>query len=70
VNSGVPVARLAIVLKDPLVESIVTGLLKPYLVPLEQHNHPTTTITPTIETAEPAGAKRGFFSKLGRLFKK
>ncbi|WP_138223366.1 hypothetical protein [Nibricoccus aquaticus] len=70
VNTGVPVARLAIVLKDPLVESIVTGLLKPYLVPLEQHSHPTTTITPTVQTAEPAGSKGGFFSKFGRLFKK
>ena len=70
VNSGVPVARLAIVLKDPLVESIVTGLLKPYLVPLDQHAQPTTTVTPNVETAEPDAARGGFFSKIGRLFKK
>ncbi len=70
VNAGVPVARLAIVLKDPLVESIVTGLLKPYLVPLDQHSQPTTTVTPDVETVEPEPARGGFFSKIGRLFKK
>ena len=70
VNAGVPVARLAIVLKDPLVESIVTGLLKPYLVPLDQNAHPTTTITPTVETTEQGASRGGFFSRIGRLFKK
>jgi hypothetical protein len=69
VNSGVPVARLAIVLKDPIVESIVTGLLKPYLVPLDQHAEPTATVTPSVESQEPI-VKGGFFSKIGRLFKK
>jgi hypothetical protein len=71
VNTGVPVARLAIVLKDPLVESIVTGLLKPYLVPLDQYAHPTTTVTPQLDTPAPeTDRKRGLFSKLGRFFKK
>jgi hypothetical protein len=70
VNAGVPVARLAIVLKDPLVESLVTGLLRPYLVPLDQHAQPTATITPQVESVQPIAEKRGFFAKFGRLFKK
>jgi len=70
VNTGVPVARLAIVLKDPLVESIVTGLLKPYLVPLDNNVQPTTTINPRMETEEPVRQGSGLFSRIGRLFKK
>ncbi len=68
VNAGVPVARLAIVLKNPLIESIVTGLLKPYLVPLDDYAQPTTTITPTTDPGQPA--QRGLFARIGRLFKK
>jgi hypothetical protein len=68
VNTGVPVARLAIVLKNPLIESIVTGLLKPYLVPLDDYAKPTTTITPATDPAQ--SPRSGLFARLGRLFKK
>jgi hypothetical protein len=68
VNSGVPVARLAIVLKHPLVESIVTGLLKPYLTPLDHDAPAAATTTP--QTDEETGARPGFFGRLARMFKK
>ena len=66
VNGGVPVARLAIVLKDPLVETIATGLLRPYLVPTTEAQQPRTSTPPLVD--EPV--KKGFLSSLGRLFRK
>ncbi len=65
---GFPLGRLATVLNDPMVESVVTGLLKPYLAPAGVAQPKRTTTPPTGEP-EP-GPKKGFFGSLARLFKK
>jgi len=70
INDGVPLMRLASELKHPLVESVVTGLLRPYLT-LPAANAPSRTTTPPLaDSAVPIPKKRGFFASLGGLFKK
>lgn len=66
VNQGVALGRLGSVLNDPVVESIVTSLLKPYL------NFPAakTAVRTTTPPLERETRKRGFFASLFRLFKK
>jgi hypothetical protein len=65
VNEGVPLGRLAAVLNDPLIEAIVTNLLKPYLaVPATKSAFQATT-PPLEEEPKP----QGFFATLRRLFK-
>ncbi|PTY06969.1 hypothetical protein DB347_10240 [Opitutaceae bacterium EW11] len=66
VDQGVALGRLASVLKDPVVESIVTSLLKPYLsFPTQKVSVRATT--PPVEAEAPS---RGFFATLLRWFKK
>ena len=60
-------ARLAAVLKNPILETVVTGLLKPYLRQLSS-SAPARTTTPPLEE-EALGRKKGLFAWLGRLFK-
>jgi len=67
IDDGVPLARLAAVLKNPILETVVTGLLKPYLRQLSA-SAPARTTTPPHEEESPR-RKSGFFAKLGRLFK-
>jgi hypothetical protein len=65
VNEGVALGRLATVLKDPLVEWVVTSLLKPYLsVP-----NPKSAVQTTTPPVERSVEKRGFFASLLRMFK-
>ncbi len=66
-DNGVPIARLAVVLKDPLIETIVTNLLKPYMK-LPQRGASQFTSAPPLDE-EPV-KKPGLFAKIGRLFKK
>lgn len=65
VNEGMPLGRLATVLNDPLVESIVTNLLKPYLI-FPTAKTPFRATTPPMEEEAP---QRGFFASLRRMFK-
>lgn len=66
VNEGMPLGRLASVLNDPVVEVIVTNLIKPYLT-LANGKTPARTTTPPMEEES---VRRGFFSGLRRMFKK
>lgn len=67
INEGVALGRLAAVLNDAVVETIITNLLRPYLT-LPGSKTPTRTSTPPAFEAAPK--RRGFFAALGRLFKK
>ncbi len=66
-DAGIPLARLAVVLKDPLIETIVTNLLKPYMSIPERGSSMLTSAPPLDE--EPV-KKPGFFAKIGRMFRK
>jgi len=66
-DDGVPLARLAAVLKNPILETVVTGLLKPYLRQ-PSTSEPARTTAPPLEEDVQVG-KKGFFAKLKRLFK-
>ncbi len=65
-DTGVPLARLAVVLKDPVIETIVTNLLKPYMSVSERAASLVTSAPPLDE--DPV-KKSGLFAKIGRLFK-
>jgi len=65
VNEGLPLGRLANVINDPLVESIVTNLLKPYLT-FPDAKKPHRATTPPMEEEAP---RRSFFAGLRRMFK-
>jgi len=67
IDDGVPLVRLAAVLKNPILETVVTGLLKPYLRQLSS-TAPARTTAPPHEEDSP-NRKKGLFAKLGRLFK-
>ncbi len=67
VNDGVALGRLATVLHDPIAESIVTNLLKPYLHFPNARAQVMATTPPLEENTAP---RRGFFASLFRLFKK
>jgi hypothetical protein len=67
IDDGVPLVRLAAVLKNPILETVVTGLLKPYLRQLSSMAPARTTAPPHEENAP--GRKKGLFAKFGRLFK-
>lgn len=67
VDDGVPLGRLSAVLKNPILETIVTGLLKPYLRPIASAATARTTAPPLDDEAPVK--KRGLFAALRRLFK-
>ena len=67
INDGVPLARLGAVLMSPVLETVVTGLLKPYLRPLSG-TEPARTTAPPLNDEAPV-AKKGMFAKLKRLFR-
>lgn len=67
INDGVALGRLAAVLNDAIVETIVTSLLRPYLN-LPVSKIPTRTSTPPAFEKPPE--RRGLFSAIARLFKK
>ena len=64
-NEGVALGRLATVLNDPIAESIVTSVLKPYLQFPKAKAAVIATTPPVVEVRQ----RRGFFSSLFRLFK-
>lgn len=64
-NEGVALGRLATVLNDPIAESIVTSVLKPYLQFPRAKAPVIATTPPVVEVRQ----RRGFFSSLFRLFK-
>lgn len=65
-DEGVPLGRLATMLNDPLVESVVTSLLKSHLtVPA-----PKTAFRATTPPLEVDAQPSGFFASFRRLFKK
>jgi hypothetical protein len=66
VNDGLALGRLATVLNDPVVESVVTSLVKPYLT-FPSAKASVRSTTPPVEEEAPS---RGFFASLFRLFKK
>lgn len=66
VNEGVALGRLATVLNDPVVESVVTSMLKPYLHFPAPKAQIRATTPPMQETPE----KRGIFASLFRWFRK
>jgi hypothetical protein len=67
VDDGVPLARLTAVLKNPILETVVTGLLKPYVRQLSS-SEPARTTAPPLEDDAPR-RKKGLFARLGRFFK-
>jgi len=67
VDDGVPLARLVAVLKNPILETVVTGLLKPYVRQLSS-SEPARTTAPPLEDDVPS-RKKGFFSRLARFFR-
>lgn len=67
INEGVPLGRLAAVLNAPVVEVIVTNLLKAYLaLPAPKTSFRTTTPPHEEEVSRP----RGFFATVASWFKK
>jgi hypothetical protein len=66
VNEGIALGRLATVLNDPVVESVVTSLIKPYLA-FPTAKAPARVTTPPLQEEAP---RRGFFGFLSKLFKK
>ena len=67
IDDGEPLSRIAAVLRSPILETVVTGLLKPYLRMLAPAA-PARTTAPPVDEPAPV-KKRGFFSTLGRFFK-
>jgi hypothetical protein len=67
IDDGVPLGRIAAVLKNPIIETVVTGLLKPYLRQLSAEA-PARTTAPPLADDMPA-KKKGFFNTLGKFFK-
>ena len=67
VDDGEPLGRIVAVLKNPIVETVVTGLLKPYLRQLSAEA-PARTTAPPLSDDIPV-KKRGFFATLKRFFK-
>ncbi len=67
IDDGVPLSRIAAVLKNPILETIVTGLLKPYLRLLSASAPARTTAAPMSD--EGRENKKGLFASLRRLFK-
>lgn len=67
IDDGVPLSRIAAVLRNPIMETVVTGLLKPYLRMLAPAA-PARTTAPPVDEPTPA-KKKGFFTTLGRFFK-
>ncbi len=66
-DDGIPLARLAAVLKNPILETVVSGLLKPYLRQLSA-SEPARTTAPPLEEDAPS-RNRGFFGWLKRVFR-
>jgi hypothetical protein len=69
IDEGMPLGRLASVLKNPLVETVVTALLKPYLKLLPT-SAPTRTTAPPVEDDSSTAKKPGIWAAIVRLFKK
>jgi len=69
IDDGFPLSRIAAVLKNPILETIVTGLLKPYLKQLPS-SAPTRKTAAPMEEGGASVKKTGLFASLGRLFKK
>ena len=67
VDDGVPLGRVAAVLKNPILETVVTGLLKPYLRQLSA-SEPARTTAPPLDEDIPS-RKKGMFAKFKRLFR-
>jgi hypothetical protein len=67
VDDGVPLSRLAAVLNNPILETVVTGLLKPYLRQLPS-SAPARTTAPPLEEDTP-DRKKGMLAKFKRLFR-
>jgi hypothetical protein len=67
IDDGVPLGRIAAVLKNPIIETVVTGLLKPYLRQLSSEAPARTTAPPLADDAPTK--KKGFFNTLGKFFK-
>ncbi len=67
INEGVALGRLAGVLNDAVVETVVTSLLKPYLT-LPNARSTTRTTNPPMEEVGPK--RSGIFSSLKRFFSK
>jgi hypothetical protein len=67
IDDGVPLGRIAAVLKNPIIETVVTGLLKPYLRQLSAEA-PARTTAPPLADDIPV-KKKGFFSTFAKLFK-
>lgn len=67
VDDGIPLSRIAAALKNPIIETVVTSLLKPYLRMLAPAATARTTAPPVDEPAPVR--KKGFFTTLGRFFK-
>ena len=66
IDDGVPLNRITAVLKNPILETVVGGLLKPYLRQLPS-SAPARTTAPPLEE-ETTSRKKGFFGWLKRLF--
>jgi hypothetical protein len=67
-DEGAQLGRLAAVLNDAVVESVVTGLLKPYLSASGASQPKRATAPPPLEI--PGTPRKGLFGSLARLFKK
>lgn len=67
IDDGVPLGRIAAVLKNPIIETIAIGLLKPYLRQLSAEAPARTTAPPLSDDI--SVKKKGFFATLGKMFK-
>jgi hypothetical protein len=67
VDEGVPLGRLVTVLKNSILETVVAGLLKPYLRQLSA-SAPARTTAPPLDENAPV-RKRGLLAKLMRFFR-
>lgn len=67
IDDGVPLGRLAAVLKNPILETVVIGLLKPYLRLLSA-SAPARTTAPPLDEDAPV-RKKGFWAKITQLFR-
>jgi hypothetical protein len=68
IDDGVPLSRIASVLKNPILETVVASLIRPYLKQLPA-SAPTRLSAPPMED-KLIVKKAGFFASLLRLFKK
>lgn len=66
-DDGIPLARLVAVLKSSILETVVAGLLKPYLRQLSA-SAPARTSAPPLDEDAPR-RNRGFFGWLKRVFR-